>query len=322
MKRSLSIFLSALPFLIVLGLLYAAFFIKPSVDGNAVPPPAMARNDIIYGVSTPDAGITLWAAGSYGKIWVSRDKGMNWALQPTPVTEPLQDIATWDQTHAVAVGNDGVVLVTADGGKTWTRVDAPRSPIANKLVRVRTYPGGEAWAVGEAGTALRSTDYGNHWVRTTPDEDSGWNDVSKQGGQVILVGEFGRLRVSSDDGTTWKNLDSPVKSSLMAVAFKDAAQGTAVGLDGVILATNDGGKKWVQQTAASPAHLFDVIWDGQRWAATGNHGVLVTTQQDSQQWKATNVSATDRTWHTRILALYKQYLWAGQNIRLISRPAS
>ena len=95
MKRSLSIFLSALPFLIVLGLLYAAFFIKPSVDGNAVPPPAMARNDIIYGVSTPDAGITLWAAGSYGKIWVSRDKGMNWALQPTPVTEPLQDIATW-----------------------------------------------------------------------------------------------------------------------------------------------------------------------------------------------------------------------------------
>jgi photosystem II stability/assembly factor-like uncharacterized protein len=322
MKRSLSVFLSALPFLIVLGLLYAAFFIKPSVDGAAIPPPVMARNDAVYGMSTPDAGATLWAAGSSGKIWISRDKGMHWSIQATPVADTLQDISNWDLQRAVAVGNDGVILVTGDGGKAWTRVAAPRSPIANKLIRVRTYPGGEAWAVGEAGTALRSADYGKHWVRMTPDEDSGWNDVSKQGSQVILAGEFGRLRMSADDGATWKDVDSPVKSSLMALAFKDAAEGTAVGLDGVVLATTDGGRKWVRQATASAAHLFDVIWDGRQWAATGNHGVLLTTRPDSPQWTATTVSATDRTWHTRILALYGQYLWAGQNIRLVPRPAS
>lgn len=320
MKRTLSILLSALPFLIVAGLLYAAFFIKPSVEGSAVPPPPMARNDVVYGVTTPDKGVTLWAAGSSGKVWISKDRGTSWATQPTPVTQPLQDIAAWDNERLVAVGNDGVVLITANGGKLWTQVNVPRSTIANKLVRVRTFPDGEAWAVGEAGMALRSTDFGQHWARMTADEDKGWNDVNKNGSQVILAGEFGRLSTSQDDGKTWREVSSTVSTSLMAVAFKDNQEGAAVGLDGVVLATQDGGNRWQRTQQAKPSHLFDVIWDGHQWAATGSQGVLLTADSATGNWNAAVASSTDRTWHTRILALYDQYLVAGQNIGLIPRP--
>jgi photosystem II stability/assembly factor-like uncharacterized protein len=321
MKRLLDVAVSALPFLIVLGLLYAAFFIKPSVDGSAAPPPAMARDDAVYGVSLSDGARVLWAAGSSGKIWQSRDAGASWTLQQTGVRQTLQDIAVWDRERAVAVGNDGVIVVTRNGGRSWAPVNAPRSAIANKLVRVRTYPGGEAWTVGEAGMALRSLDYGASWTRMAPEEDSGWNDVSKQGSQIILAGEFGRLRMSVDNGANWRDLDSGVKSSLMALAFKDGQEGAAVGLDGVVLSTSDGGQRWVRQPQVSHAHLFDVIWDGGRWAATGNQGVLLTGEPRSGNWRAAFSSPTDRRWHTRILALADHYLLAGQGVGLLPRPA-
>lgn len=320
MKRAFSVFLSALPFLIVLALLYAAFYIKPSVDGTPVPPPPMARNDVVYGVTAPDGDALLWAAGSDGKVWTSRDHARTWTVQRTPTRQLLQDIAAWDAQRAVAVGNDGVVLVTADGGHRWTKVDVPRSPIANKLVRVRTYPGGAAWAVGEAGVALRSRDYGLHWDRVTPDEDSGWNDVAKLGDRVILAGEFGRLRVSADDGATWRDVNGPVKSSLMAIAFRDDAHGVAVGLDGVVLRTDDGGATWERPQSATTTHLFDVTWDGGRWAAVGNNGILLTGDAAARDWRTTSVSATDRRWHTRIVALQDGYLWAGQGVGPIARP--
>lgn len=320
MKRLLDVGVSALPFLIVLGLLYAAFFIKPSVDGDAAPAPAMARNDAVYGVTLAGGASLLWAAGSSGKVWQSRDDGAHWTLQHSGVANALQDIAAWDAQRAVAVGDDGVILVTTDGGSHWKRITAPRSVIANKLVRVRVYPDGEAWTVGEAGMALRSRDYGTSWSRMAPEEDSGWNDVSKQGDRIILAGEFGRLRLSLDNGANWRDIVSGVKCSLMALAFRDDLQGAAVGLDGVVLLSSDGGQHWNRQPQEHSTHLFDVIWDGARWAATGNHGVLLTGAADAG-WRASVASPTDRRWHTRVLAVAGGYLLAGQGVSLVPSPA-
>jgi photosystem II stability/assembly factor-like uncharacterized protein len=319
MKRSLNIFLSGLPFLIILGLLYAAFFIKPSVSGNAVPPPIMARGDYVYGVSAIGLNHALWAAGNDGKVWLSEDMAMSWKLQPTPIKDTLQDLAAWNREQAVAVGNEGVILVTGDGGKIWNAVPAPRSQIANKLVRVRVYPNGEAWAVGEVGMVLRSQDYGHTWTRMAPEEDSGWNDVYKVGANIVLAGEFGRIRLSPDGGITWKDAVSPVKGSLMALAFKDELVGVAVGLDGAVLVTNDGGKSWLEQRRVTHAHLFDVIWDGARWVATGNNGVLLFGDATASNWKASLVSRTNRSWHTRIITVNDSYLVAGQKVDVVHR---
>ena len=104
-------------------------------------------------------------AGSGGKVVRSDDGGQSWSIQETGATENLQAIDAWDPDRAVAVGNDGVVLVTADGGESWTRVDVPRSDIANKLIRVRCAADGEAWAVGVMGMILHSRDWGASWQR-------------------------------------------------------------------------------------------------------------------------------------------------------------
>ena len=299
MKRAIKFLVSAMPLVIVASLLYAALFIKPNPVGASVAKPNFERGDSFYGIAIPSA-TALWAAGSSGKVVRSDDGGSSWTLQRTPTRATLQDIAAWDTRKAVAVGNDGVVITTGDGGKSWSSVNAPRSAIANKLMRVKTLPDGAAWAVGEGGVVIHSKDFGATWALAMKEEDSAWNGVFLLDHQAWLVGEFGRIKSSKDDGVTWQVVNSPVKASLMSVAFKDRLNGVAVGLAGLVLATHDGGMQWQVEKAATGEHLFDVVWDGTKWLAAGDNGVLLTADESATAWNPVLTASQGRGWHTRI----------------------
>ena len=320
MRRLLRLLLSLLPFAIIGGLLYAAIFVKPEAAAASVASPVMARGDLQYGLALP-GGEVMWAAGSDGKVWLSEDAGRTWGLQPTPTMETLQDIAAWDRNRAVAVGNQGVVIATSDGGKSWRSIDAPRSKLANKLMRVAAVEGGTAWAVGEVGALLQSRDYGATWLRAMPEKDAAWNGIFASRQKLWLAGEFGHLAVSDDGGARWTDVATPVKTSLMAIAFRDDTEGVAVGLDGVVLATQDGGATWLAQPSGTREHLFDVTWDGVSWVAVGDKGVLVVGDASGRSWQSSRVGANDRAWHTRIVADSGRYIVAGATLAIVPRSA-
>lgn len=73
------------------------------------------------------------------------------------------------------------------------------------------------------------------------------NGLARAGAQVIAVGQRGHIIISKDEGKTWSQVAVPVSSDLVAVHFPTATQGWAVGHDGVILSSNDGGASWVKQ---------------------------------------------------------------------------
>lgn len=312
MKQVVRSLLSLAPFLIIGGLLYAALFVKPSVDGASVAPPAMSNSDLVYGVTVAERS-KIFAVGNDGKIWRTDDE-KTWKLESSPTKETLQDVAAWDGQKAVAVGNQGIVLRTGDGGNVWTAVTVPKSSIANKLIRVHVYSGGEAWAVGEGSTVLHSVDFGSSWNRVLPEEDLTWNDIAVVNSHAILVGEFGRMRHSENGGETWSEIKSPVKSSLMAVAFSDDNHGVIVGLEGVVLTTKDGGALWEALPRPTPNHLFDVLWDGSSWLATGANGVFARADSSAADWKTALLPGTSRAWHTRIAKLDSGYVAVGQSV--------
>ena len=68
--------------------------------------------------------------------------------------------------------------------------------------------------------------------------------VAPAGNRLVAVGQRGTIVVSSDGGMTWKQSPVPVSSDLTSVFFVDDNQGWAVGHDGIILHTGDGGDKW------------------------------------------------------------------------------
>lgn len=289
------------PWVVIAGLLYAAFFIQPQPTGETVLPPPLERRDRFNGVEVMRDGTLLWAVGSFAKIVRSEDAGNSWTVQDTTVKEHLQDIAAWDEQRAVAVGNDGVVMVTADGGGRWEPVEAPRSEIFNKLVQVIARPGGTAFAVGGFGAVLVSHDYGRSWARAVEERDVGWNGIAVAAdGDIWVVGEFGELMSSADGGATWDPVEPIVQSSLMRVAFRpDNSQGAAVGLEGVVLLTLDGGENWERLETGGSAHLFDIAWIGDRWVASGDDGLVAYSNPENvRDWTWARIDPNERGWHT------------------------
>lgn len=309
--------LSALPLAIVGGLMYAAFFIKPQVQGASTLRPVIEKRDRFYGVTLPAPDV-IWAAGNHGKIVRSEDHGKSWAAQSSGSSYHLQAIAAWDKQRAVAVGNGGTVLVTIDGGTTWRKADLPASVEGRKLIRVRAYPDGRAWAVGELGTVLVADAFGARWRDASEGGDVTWNDIGRFGDGVCMVGEFGRIRCSRDRGETWALVSSPVESSLNAVAFRSESDGVAVGLEGVIALTSDGGSHWQVLPKTTDQHLYDVHWDGKRWLVVGDKGVTLTAERAGQQWHEVKGGTESASWHTQIAGQEGRYVSVGQGIRFVS----
>ncbi|CAG4882286.1 Repeat-containing protein [Georgfuchsia toluolica] len=71
--------------------------------------------------------------------------------------------------------------------------------------------------------------------------------VARAGRRLVAVGPMGHILVSDDAGKNWKQVAVPLSSDLVAVQFPTAKQGWAVGHDGVVLHSDDGGLSWVKQ---------------------------------------------------------------------------
>nr|WP_218953740.1 YCF48-related protein [Pseudomonas sp. SbOxS1] len=69
------------------------------------------------------------------------------------------------------------------------------------------------------------------------------NALAKAGGRLIAAGQRGHI-LYSDNATNWVQAQVPVSSDLTALAFPSASQGWAVGHEGVVLHSDDGGKTW------------------------------------------------------------------------------
>jgi len=73
------------------------------------------------------------------------------------------------------------------------------------------------------------------------------NGVTTAGKRVVAVGQRGHIVYSDDAGKSWQQAQVPVSSDLVAVSFPTPEQGWAVGHDGIVLHSADGGATWVRQ---------------------------------------------------------------------------
>jgi photosystem II stability/assembly factor-like uncharacterized protein len=318
-QKMLKLIISIMPWAIVGTLLWAGIFVKPTAVIEEVVPPVINVRDNIFGLSHVNSDVYM-AAGNYGKILISTDKGRTWKNQTSPVESHLQDITSWDENRSVAVGNDGVTLRTDDGGKTWLEVESPKSETANKLLRVHSYPDGEAWAVGEMGMILQSNDYGQTWTQMREEEDVFMNDIVRVDETTLFIaGEFGLIFKSEDNGQTWKGTQTDSPNSFTAVAFRTPLEGVVVGLGGAIVSTHDGGAKWTYtdpEKSAMTEHLMDVDWSEEtnEWVAVGNKGKWIKFPADLSSFSSKNLSNTDLTSHTELVIDGSTFLSVGQTV--------
>ncbi|HOP08448.1 MAG TPA: hypothetical protein PLF13_14340 [candidate division Zixibacteria bacterium] len=196
----------------------------------------------LYGVTyLPNDDTLCLAAGSHGTILASYG-GLNWRLAFSGLEYTLYDIAHLGTDKIVAVGDQGAVLSSTDGGQSWTA----SQPTINTFLGV-TAAGNSFVAVGRYGTIFTTEDMVNWHQETSIVEQEHLNAVTSHGDQVIAVGEQGAmLEASTTDLSSWSEIDFPIDTlDLYGIAWIDSMY-IVVGANGSIYTSPDGAT-WTEQ---------------------------------------------------------------------------
>jgi len=305
---------------IVGGLLFVAFYIKPTATVEPYKPTVFGFRDNYFAVTTVnDDSNVIWAVGRNGRIIRSDDLGQNWRIQNSQITNHLQDIAVWDENSAIVAGDQGAVLLTNNGGKSWNKMELPLREFGDQLLQIfLDKQSNQIWICGTMGSVFKSQDKGQTWKMSHEEEDIAWNDVFVDAkGWVWLVGEFGTLKRSKDNGANWEMVDTPTDSSLISIVFADDQHGVAVGIAGIVLYTKDGGDTWQSVDDVTPSSLFDVNWDGEHYVAVGLNGVLLKAGISGMDWQTDKIETDNFAWYTRVTPYKDKYFIAGANLGVL-----
>jgi photosystem II stability/assembly factor-like uncharacterized protein len=142
-----------------------------------------------------------------------------------------------------AVGDEGLVMRTTDGGKTWSRQSSGVTAALRALAVTRTADGSYAGvAAGEAGALVRTLD-GTTWRRAdvSLSETLRSAATSADARLVLVAGDGGTLLRSEDRGASWTSI---------AVGPANVTSVTLDGRGSVAIATDDSGATWESRDRA------------------------------------------------------------------------
>jgi photosystem II stability/assembly factor-like uncharacterized protein len=251
-------------------MLAAGGLARAAIEGQTVTavPPWVG----LFGVAIQPDG-TVYAVGSKASLLISTDKGKTWTLDT--IHERNGDALFQDRDlYSIRfapdgkigwiVGEDGLILKTEDGGKTWA---AQASGNPNSLFKIAVIDAQNAVAVGDNGAIVHTTDGGAHWQTVKSPKEVTLFDVffadPKDGWSV---GEFSSIFKTSDGGQTWAlvyggNTTDFTVGPFLTISFTDPQHGMAAGLAGGIMVTSDGGKTWTAQQLPDQVGSYAVAID-------------------------------------------------------------
>ncbi len=114
------------------------------------------------------------------------------------------------------------------------------------------------------------------------------------GKRLVVVGEYGHVLLSDDEGATWRQAQSvPTRVTLTSVSFADDKTGYAVGHDTIILKTTDGGENWTKLYGgmdSDDALLTVVALSPQEVIALGAFSFAIRTADAGANWEKFKLS--------------------------------
>jgi len=236
-----------------------------------------------------------WVCGRLGSIIHTSDGGKTWVRQNSGVNFTLTSIHFVDTQNGWAVGDEGTIIHTSDGGKTWEK---QKSPVPFYHMKVYFASPLKGWVVSEKTHILSTDDGGKTWGIQFKDEDYILKGISFCDSlHGWAVGEYGHIYSTSNGGGNWKkqagkfeisteNGDIVAGSFLFDVVAVDPRTAWAVGIDGYVTKTIDGGKTWKEViTGVRKTQLFFVGSDKKDTILIGGKGVFLSSSDKGKTWQ-------------------------------------
>ena len=205
----------------------------------------------------------------------------------------LRDIAFATTETVWAVGVEGSIAHSVDGGQTWT---TQTSGIGNTLWGLAALDDLTAVAVGDSSIILRTVDGGANWtVVYSRESRSLYATTFVDGALGLAVGTSGIIWRSTDGGTSWTRSTSPVTRTLRAVTFRDTDTSWAVGDAGIVLTSADAGLSWTEvDNSGVSGTLWGIAFDKQgRGIIVGDNGLVFVSEDAGSTWAVQDVGTTE-----------------------------
>lgn len=244
------------------------------------------------------AGERLVAVGERGHVLYSDDSGKRWTQAPVPVSVMLTAVWFLDAQHGWAVGHDGMIIATDDGGANWRLQrdglaeqqarDRAALEQARRDLAAREGSGTDAAALEEARVALGEAEDRASQPAYAPSLMDVWFADADNG---IAVGAYGSYLRTSDGGRSWihdtARIDNPDELHYYAIASGGAGRLLIVGESGAMFRSRDGGASWESLSHAYEGTLFGALafTPGDAVCAFGLQGTVLVSPDFGDTWQ-------------------------------------
>lgn len=223
-------------------------------------------------------GSRLVAVGDRGHIIWSDDSGHSWNQADVPTRQMLNAVFFVNENKGWAVGHDGLVLMTRDGGKTWElQLDGlkfVRQQAADQLPSITADIDKLKAELAAAENACAVA------------EEQGKEDLVAQDSVADIQDKIDRQEEALSDAEA--ALKETVAPPLMDVWFADENTGFAVGAFGQFMKTTDGGVLWQSATALldnpEKGHLNAITGMGKTLFIAAEAGRIFRSQDGGNTW--------------------------------------
>jgi photosystem II stability/assembly factor-like uncharacterized protein len=257
-------------------------------------------HDALYDVCL--YGQSGFAVGLAGTVLTTDDAGLTWENSSPTVDDALLGVSCGDSVSLV-VGQGGLIMRKV-GEDEWSSID---SGTDQRLLSVSANESGLAVAVGGFGTVLQSKDAGLTWVPLSFDWEAILNDFLEPhiydvrvstDGIITLVGEFDLVLRSADEGETWDTVNKG-DTSLFAIDFRNETNGFAVGQNGKVVKTLDGGLTWTVMPVPTQENLLDV-WSSEDQVLVTGIRTLLRSRDDGLNWEVVTEGDVTVQWYQAV----------------------
>ncbi len=242
----------------------------------------------------------------------------------------LHDVYFTNNTNGWVVGDNGLILVTTDGGTTWTKLDVDMRPPGTgqrqgappggmfgrggpvPLYNIHFIDANVGYITGGRATILKTEDGGKTWARKIAMSDTPGRDgrpgrlrANLMGIQMIsettgfIAGSENTILKTTDGGETWVGSSErarvgETRNNLENIWFVSPTTGWVIGSFGTLMHTADGGETWEKHDPGFDNNLFGIhFFDENTGWICGQEGLILHTADGGETWTEQKTESYD-----------------------------
>jgi photosystem II stability/assembly factor-like uncharacterized protein len=249
-----------------------------------------------------------WTTGKHNlhaaEILATTDGGNQWLRQIAGFSKYGTRIEFYDQNYGIAVGGDGALAMTTNGGNYWEQIFTDW--FEAEYYGVSIINTSDSWicagwpdsVITGQGYIVPTSDGGFTWDTMVGYHASGYEDFYDihffNLSEGIVVGgdesNFDPIILRTTDfGVTWNPVSAPANTYYLRAVDFVGDEGWAVGKSGSMIHTTDRGNTWTTQSSPADSTLFDVDFSDNQHGLACGYGYILRTTDGGQNWQPTGI---------------------------------